>query len=431
MEPQAPEQYSSFADALDAQIGKLTAAHKETIPGTEIRQPGSSLNRPTPEPAPAAAAPVEATPEPVPAEAAPDPVIDDPFKALEIPAAPAPEAAKVDEPAAVDPIDAKYSEKPPGKVTEAATKAWGGMRTELKAKTKEADELKAQNAERDAKIAELEAKLTEFSTKQAVPKEEWEKVQKEHRDLNTVVKLTNLEQSPEYKQAILEPLEQVKKGVESLATKHGLDSKKLFAALSEADADTKANALSELMDGMNMLDQSKVVKMSEALEAIDQRKAALRSDVDKSIEQIKQNRTKAQEMSAAQVKQAKEAGVKAARANYEKSLWLLQKREGDDWREWNASIDQTHDVVRRMSEAKMDPDQFGAMLYSATLLPKAIETVRQAHARVQELETALSKYQKVTPGAGSGGAAGGDAPVVSDPNLGFVDSVLGKMKNIR
>lgn len=429
---QPTKQYSSFADAIDDQMGKMVAEHRETMPGLAEMEPGSSLNRPsTPvTPEPVAAPVVEAAPAEV-KEPVIEPVVDDPFKALEIPAAAAaPEVKKVEE-VVPDPVDAKYGDKPPGKVTEAASSAWAGMRTDLKTKTKEAADLKAQTTAHEAKIAELEAQLAEFATKQAVPKEEWEKVQKERTDLNTVVKLTNLERSPEYHQTVTEPLEQVKKSAELLATKHGLDAKKLVAALSEPDADTKANALSELIDGMNFLDQQRVAKLSETIEGIEQKKASLKADVDKSLEFIKQNQTKAQEMSAAQVKQAKEMGVKTARANYEKSLWLLQKKEGDEWRDWNASIDQTHDVVKRLSEAKMNPDQFGAMLYSATLLPKVIETQRQTFARVQELETALARYQRVTPGAGSGGGTGGAASPAIDPKMSFEDAIMAGMSRIR
>ena len=299
----------------------------------------------------------------------------------------------------------EFPEKFPGSVTPQAQDTWGKMRTSVQSLWK-------QNAELTAKLKEKEDKLKEFDGKTPMASDEYEKLTQERETLSKELRLVKLEATPEYQKAVLKPMGVVEDEIKRLGTKYSVNQHAIRSALTEADRDKQADLLSKVTDTFNDRDKLSLFKLADDAKEITRRRSILQKDVKQALDYIEAKRSAEEEKSKSEKKVEWEGSQKKAWKSISDTLYLARPLEGNE--EWNKGLEETKKLVAGTDFSSLGSVDQAKVMVQAALLPRAVMAIHQLWNMYQGANSALKRYQGITPGAGSGSSSGGES--FSGPN---------------
>lgn len=399
--PPAPP--PSFDDFISSEIG--TGLEQEQLATLQAKQ------APVVEPP----APVEATPAP----AAESPAKAAPLKEGELKAALEFSTDLDTTPTEPKPAGERYSEKPPGTVTEKASAAWATLRH----RATQADSLEKTNADLAAKLKTLEEQTQGLADKEIIPKDIWAKSQRDQEELTSSLRMTNLEATPEYKGAIAVPMQQIRDSAKTLADRYNVPYRDVLNALEEPDEQRQSEMLSDLADIGGFKDKNKLdlFRYGDQMRDLQFKRGKLVENVSKTMEFIAHQRKMEGEKQQKQYETNWNSALDRAWGTLEKGIWTFQRSETDS--DWNHSLDALKDTVKNVKYYELPMERQAQILYQAAMVPRVLKALAQAKEMINSQNEALKKYSASTPGSAAG-SAGPSTPAMSGDSRGFVDSMM-------
>ena len=317
--------------------------------------------------------------------------------------------------------------------TPQAQDAWARMRTSNQALFK-------QNAELTAKLKEHEERLKEFDGKTPMASDEYDKLTQERETLTKELRLVKLEATPEYQKAVQRPMGVVEDEIKRLGTKYSVNTFQIRSAINEPDRDKQADLLSKVTDTFNDRDRLTLFKLADDAKEINRRRGVLQSDVKQALDYIEAKRAAEAEKSKSEKKAEWDGSQKKAWKEISNTLYLARPLEGNE--DWNKGLEDTRKMVASTDLEALPAVDRAKVLVQAALLPRAVIAIHQLWNMYQEANSALKRYQGVTPGAGGGSSSGGEAfggqsgnghlPAGSEESgMSFIDAIESRISGTR
>lgn len=281
-------------------------------------------------------------------------------------------------------------DEPPA-ATDKAKNAWAEQRKALKDERRRREDL-------EAKVADLEKRTSDVAPEEV--KQLREAVDAYERELQ----VARVEATKEYKDAVVVPMDRVKKNLETFAKKYEFREADALVAFAEADGEKQTELLVDMASGMNDRDRFRFYEMAEEWQKVQGIRDKVVNNAKLALEKIQAHH---QEQQTAFVEQRQ----KQYRGSLEK-IWsevsekapIFRRREGDE--AWNAKIGEIEQFATGLDwNVVAESDQARAELaLRAAASPFLYGMVQNLFAKTQELSKTLSKYQSAKPGAGGGAA---------------------------
>lgn len=283
-------------------------------------------------------------------------------------------------------------------------------------------EIKAEAKAARARVAELEAKLSQLesvkSSDSADPEalksalsEKESKISEYERELA----ISRFEATQEYKESVVAPMAAILGVVEDLAKEYEISEKAVLSVLEEPDHKRQGELISDIASNFSERDRFSLYQLGDDYAAVIEQRDTLRARASEAL---------AAREKAAQLQEASKAEEsRKAWGNSVKSVWETFKSKVPlpDAPEDRAKFEsQVMSQVANVNFDKLSDDHKAFAAYSGAVLPEVLKRNKSLSSEVSELKTALKKYQKATPGAGSGTDSKRQDV---DSSLSFLDSI--------
>lgn len=386
------EEPMNFEDYMDGKLEGVALAPDPVTP------------EPTPEPTPAAT-PVAETP--VVAEETTPGLSDKLTKLL---AGEKPDAAKeaIEEP---DPED-----KPPENATPAAQSRWAQMRQDQKWRKQNEPVLTQLQKDLEALRAEKAKTPAEEATRQ----EEIKRVRDERDALMKELQVSRVEATPEFREHIEKPINNILEQGKLLAKKYELSENSVLGALREADTERQGELLTELVATFNERDKVRLFTMGDQVADYQRQGTFIRENAKVALEALNRSNDERRKAETLRGQEDWKQALDVVGADFKAKLPLMQMVEGED--EWNKGTAHIEEIVRTADFTNMPAKHRAQILYQAAVLPRALVVQQTLLAENASLKKRLAKINQQTPGAGDGTPATTSSPSISS-DLGFLDAV--------
>lgn len=276
--------------------------------------------------------------------------------------------------------------------------------------------LRRKERDQRKRIAELESRAMELeaSAKTSDP-EEVAALKAEVERYDREVSIARVEATRQFRDAVVAPMERVEAAADQFATKYEISKGDLMKAL----ADDSNDALTDLAADFNERDRLRVYALAEEHTRVQKARQVILDNAKEARTRI-EAREAQEATAAAESRKAVEAEARATyRAKLEKELPFFRKSDGAD--AWNKQID---DVEAFASTADLDSMPAGdraAVIYRAALATPMYQLLTTLQAEHQAALDKLAKYQKASPGVGSGARTSEATVPVEDDEMSFAD----------
>jgi|694.fasta_scaffold51929_3 hypothetical protein len=283
-------------------------------------------------------------------------------------------------------------------------------------------EIKAEAKAARARVAELEAKLSELesakSSDSADPEalksalsEKESKISEYERELA----ISRFEATQEYKESVVAPMAAILGVVEDLAKEYEISEKAILSVLEEPSHKRQGELISDLASNFSERDRFSLYQLGDDYAAVIEQRDTLR---DRASEALAAREKAAQMQEANKFNESRKAW-----GNSVKSVWdtFKSKVPLPDSPEERAKFEsEVMSQVSNVNFDKLSNDHKAFAAYSGAVLPEVLKRNKSLSSEVSELKTALKKYQKATPGAGAGSDS---KPKDIDSTVSFLDSI--------
>ena len=293
---------------------------------------------------------------------------------------------------------AEADDEPPVDIaaTDKAKNAWAEQRKALKDERRRREEL-------EAKVADLEKRTTDVAPDEV--KQLREAVDAYERELQ----VARVEATKEYKDAVVVPMDRVKKNLETFAKKYEFREADALVAFAEADGEKQTELLVDMASGMNDRDRFRFYEMAEEWQKVQGIREKVVNNAKLAMEKIQVHHQEQQKAFVEQRQKQYRGSLEKIWSEVSEKAPIFRRREGDE--AWNAKIGEIEQFATGLDwNVVAESDQARAELaLRAAASPFLYGMVQNLFAKTQELSKTLSKYQSAKPGAGGGAA---------DPSIG-------------
>ena len=290
---------------------------------------------------------------------------------------------------------AESDDEPPA-ATDKAKNAWAEQRKALKDERRRREEL-------EAKVSDLEKRTTDVAPDEV--KQLREAVDAYERELQ----VSRVEATKEYKDAVIVPMDRVKKNLETFAKKYEFREADALVAFAEADGEKQTELLVDMASGMNDRDRFRFYEMAEEWQKVEGIANKVRNNAKLALEKIQEHHTEQQKAFTEQRQKQYRGSLEKIWGEVSEKAPIFRRREGDEV--WNAKIGEIEQFATGLDwNVVAENDQARAELaLRAAASPFLYGMVQNLFTKTQELSKTLAKYQSASPGAGGGAA---------DPSIG-------------
>ena len=286
---------------------------------------------------------------------------------------------------------AESDDEPPTDIaaTDKAKNAWAEQRKALKDERRRREDL-------EAKVADLEKRTTDVAPDEV--KQLRETVDAYERELQ----VARVEATKEYKDAVVVPMDRVKKNLETFAKKYEFREADALVAFAEADGEKQTELLVDMASGMNDRDRFRFYEMAEEWQKVQGIRDKVVNNAKLALEKIQAHHEEQQKAFVEQRQKQYRGSLEKIWSEVSEKAPIFRRREGDE--AWNAKIGEIEQFATGLDwNVVAESDQARAELaLRAAASPFLYGMVQNLFAKTQELSKTLSKYQSAKPGAGGG-----------------------------
>ena len=348
-----PPKYTPRASAADFVKG---------LPQLGVEQPEPTAIAPAPAPAPEPAPEPTPTPEPAPKPAAPTP-------------APAPAPA---------PVEAKIPR---------TAKDWDAYKAAEKKRLEE----------REARIAELQSKVTEFekAPKPAAIADDDPRIvqtRKEAEELSERLRLVDIERHPKFK-AFYE--NKVSTQIEMAKRIVGTENAEAIATLLKLpDNQYRQEKIEEMVANLSPIQQSRVGGVLNALNEIEVERSGQIEQAKKDYEKYQADSKTKAEQQVVETKAKVEAGFTAVLSTLQNpkdkdGLFIFQKQDGND--EWNKGVEERVNYAKNLIFGDNKPETLMRAILHAAALPGVVKSYQVSLDKIKTLEDQVAGLSASQP----------------------------------
>lgn len=296
--------------------------------------------------------------------------------------------------------------------TKSMTANAGARFKEIKAEAKAA---RARVAELEAKLSQIESsKSSDFTDPEALKSALFEKESK-ISEYERELAISRFEATQEYKESVVAPMAAILGVVEDLAKEYDISEKAILNVLEEPSHKRQGELISDLASNFSERDRFSLYQLGDDYAAIIDQRDTLRARASEAL---------AAREKAAQLQEANKFNEsRKAWGNSVKSVWETFKSKvplPSSPEEQAKFESEVMSQVANVNFDKLSDDHKAFAAYSGAVLPEVLKRNKSLSSEVSELKTALKKYQKATPGAGSGTDSKRQDV---DSSLSFLDSI--------
>jgi DNA repair exonuclease SbcCD ATPase subunit len=255
------------------------------------------------------------------------------------------------------------------------------LKTELKTNRSELEQLRQQSKEYESKIQEL----TGLAESKDV-----EQMQEKLAEYEQQQALTNLEQTPAYKQIVSEPLEALVEQADQIADKYEVDSDSLIDILALDDSEEQEEQLSELLPNASDRDKAKIYRIMEDIDPILKRREKLYENADAALVEAKNLEEQQQAATAAEQAQLRQNITRNVVERVQQKLPFLKGIEGLDMSAIQQKASETDPTV-------LHPVDHAYNAVSAQVFPTVIRQYLEMRTEVESVTDRLAEYEDAEP----------------------------------
>ena len=313
-----------------------------------------------------------------------EPVVEEPEPVVE-----EPEPVVEESPEEVQDTEIQDSDDPIENLTEDIGDEWTPkaanrfkeLKTELKTNRSELEQLRQQSKEYESKIQEL----TGLAESKDV-----EQLQERLAEYEQQQALTNLEQTPAYKQIVSEPLEALVEQADQIADKYEVDSDSLIDVLALDDPEEQEEQLSELLPDASDRDKAKIYRIMEDIDPILKRREKLYENADAALVEARNLEEQQQAATAAEQAQLRQNITKNVVERVQQKLPFLKGIEGLD-------MSAVQQKASDNDPAVLHPVDHAYNAVSAQVFPTVVRQYLEMRKEVEALTDRLAEYEDAEP----------------------------------
>ena len=289
--------------------------------------------------------------------------------------------------------------------TPEAARRFKELKNQLNEERKAARDLRETVTQREARLAELEAKATD---------PEIETLRQKIEEYESKLLVTKLEDTTAYKDLVEAPLKAVVSESDALANKYNIDPDELFDALALTDEEQQSERVSELLATATERDRFKAYQLIEKLKPIHAQRDALQNNSQEALREAQElEAVRSQEALRQRAEQRKVAATQVAERIASK-LTFLKNIEGVD-------MDAVAKEAAAVDHTTISPVNAAYNQMTASLFPKVDKELLRVTKENDALVAKLASYAKAEPRVGgSGGVTGGST---AGAEVSFVDAI--------
>lgn len=255
------------------------------------------------------------------------------------------------------------------------------LKTELKTNRSELEQLRQQSKEYESKIQEL----TGLAESKDV-----EQLQERLAEYEQQQALTNLEQTPAYKQIVSEPLEALVEQADQIADKYEVDSDALIDILALDNPEEQEEQLGELLPDASDRDKAKIYRIMEDIDPILKRREKLYENADAALVEAKNLEEAQAAATAAEQAQLRQNITKNVVERVQQKLPFLKGIEGLDMSAIQQKASETDPSV-------LHPVDHAYNAVSAQVFPTVVRQYLEMRKEVESLTDRLAEYEDAEP----------------------------------
>ena len=361
--------------------------------GEPIGNPDGTPPAPAPTPTPAPTP----DPEPAPAPSSLLGTLDNVFGKKD--AEPAPDAAADDDALPED----------VAKATAKAQTSWRQLKEVLKTRTKEVEALRKEYE--DFKKTAKPADDSELAALRARVEEQ-----------EGILKVSKVEATAEYREAVTEPLRQIQAGVVKMAEKHGLSTREVADAMNEEDPDRQAELLTDLAAGLPDFDRIRLYEMAKENGKVQSLRQRVLANADEAMKRIE--KAHADEAAKTQEVRGKERAkaLDVVWGQLQEAVPLFREQEGNE--AWNTTLKGLNESIRATDIDSLDTVERVRLATRGAVAPVLLQMLAELHSNYSKVSAELAGIKKATPKVGALGTdPGSQLPKADDPNMTFADRI--------
>ena len=284
---------------------------------------------------------------------------------------------------------------------------------------------------RDARtqIKEFEAKASEApvnSVEQIDLQNQLNTLKAERDEYESELRLSRLESTREYKQAVTSPLQEIQKEVSEISGLYKADARSVYSAMVESDPATRRALLKEATSTFDPVDALAIRARAEDLHKVFARRDVLTKDVQTVLQMLDTEQKQERDNIYKRTQEQVDSAYKNEWENLQKENPLLRPIENNE--AWNNTINNIQQQALQIENTELDPRAKAKLTFHAAAMPVVMDVFRdyvsRAQSRITELEALTKELRSTIPS--SGGAKGGGVEVPAD--VSFVEALERGMK---
>jgi len=294
---------------------------------------------------------------------------------------------------------------------------WGALKEAKERYKTQAKEIEEAKATLEAELAELRPKLAEA--------EEWAKQKELYEDAQKELAIARVEGTRDYKETIKKPLDSIEEQIVAIAKTNEISVEKLFSAIEEPDPVKRRQALNEVTEDMNRVDQDDVFQMSRDAQTLLAKKAEVQEKAREGLKEARERESAEKAASERKFRDEIEKSVPHVVGELSKRF-PIRKIDGEE-----AAPDQDS-FFSKMTDAlkkhDFDGDPVDRKVYqaaSSVLLKRATAQLTEAYDKIAKLEARVEKKNRTKPKLGD------DAPPPKADDEGDIDDHVADFLNLQ
>ena len=370
-----PEEPSSFSDALESALSKLSGEPE-------------AVSEPTPEPTntPEVAA---VQPEEAPESATTEPVETE---------------AKPETTEAKDPLDS-LTEDVGDDWTPKAASRFKQLKAELKTNRSEVEQLRQTVKEQESKMQEMSG---------LVENRDIDKLQETISSYEQQKMFTDLEETAAYKEAVTNPLNFLLDQAVDIADRNGADSDSLIDAIAIQDQEQQDSALAKIIPDATERDKARIYRIIEDMNPVLQRRNVLIENAEDALKEATSLEEQRRNEKAAERAHLRKSVTKSVVEKVSEKLPFLSGVESVD-------MEAIQNKAADLDPSVVHPVDFAYNAVAAQLLPTIVREYVSSRKEAETLMDKLAAYESAEPTMSGTPAADGSTRPHSE--LSFADAI--------
>jgi len=278
-------------------------------------------------------------------------------------------------------------------------------------------------------IKEFEAKASEApvnSVEQIDLQNQLNALKTERDEYEGELRLSRLESTREYKQAVTSPLQEIQQEVSEISDLYKADSRSIYAAMAESDPAKRRALLKEATSTFDPVDALAVRSRAEDLQKVFARRDLLTKDVQTVLQMLDTDQKQEQESIYKRAQEQVDLAYKSEWENLQKENALLRPIEGNE--AWNNALNGIQQQALQIENTELDPRAKAKLTFNAAAMPVVMNVfqdyVSKTQTRITELEALTKELRATLPSSGGSRDSGPEVPA----DLSFVEALERGMK---